>query len=162
MYLNSLSGLWSLSVKLMVSSYSNVVMEWHIVAYIIEASICSLSLRRPLKKKKESFSNNSVLLFSVSVFRSRTNSSVSPQFLSSSFNARTHACTHALMHARSQTHSHPCANFYEFTLSSEWKSTYSNTYRGREREQRQLTAENKQTGRCLKALKMRAACKLFF
>lgn len=138
MYLNSLSGLWLLSVKLMVSLCSNVVMKWHIVAYIIEASICSLSLRRPLKKK-ESLSNNSVLLFSVSVFRSRTNSSVSPQFLSSSFNARTHAHT--------QTHSHPCANFYVFTLGSEWKSTYSKTYRGRERERAMAAHSRKQTDR---------------
>lgn len=36
-------------------------------------------------------------------------------------------------HTRTQTHSDPRANFYEFTLGSEWKSTYSNTYRGRER-----------------------------
>lgn len=78
------------------------------MACIIEASICSLSLRRPLKKKKkkESLSNNSVLLFSISVFRSRTNSSVSPQFLSSPFNARMHAHKHTHIRAQTSMNSH--------------------------------------------------------
>lgn len=84
-----------------------------------------------------------MLLFSVSVFISRTNNSVSAQFLSSSFNARTHAHTRAC----TQTYSHPCANFYEFTLGSEWKSTYSNTYRGRERERATAAHSRKQTDR---------------
>lgn len=66
--------------------------------------------------------------------------------------------------------SHSTHTFHAFTLCavcSGWKSAYSNAHTQTdthtEREQwPEPTAENKQTGRYLKAFKMRAACKLLF
>lgn len=127
----------------------NIVLEWHIVAYIIEASICFLTW-----KKKKSLSNNLVFLFSSAcVFGSGTNQQ------------RLQLLPYPLAHAQTHTRTPPATQTsMNFALGGGRRSARPDGEGRRGTGRRGATAAHggKQTDtRRLKALKMRATCKLF-